>query len=1171
MKKIILLCLLFASTIFSNAITISTLDEQFSQNNQTVLRFKIENNSNDTLKEIELRYHVKQETARIAEPDLFYLPDGMANWSFEDSLNATLIIYFPNVILYPGDTLGGNSGFAIGLHNKNWSAWSKNDDLSQPTSNTFSIANNVEVLSNGKPLMLTAAKNAGCPVVQFVEVQKDSIALQILQKLDSDSSFITIKNKTGNFIQANLDDAKVDSLGQKIWHGNLSTQDSVERRGELFAECNGNILAYFAFGWKPEKAKTAVEMSLWESTDSFVKADFDMGFNQGLIQGQRLALKKDSLGKFLDARKIGNWKFYRTWESPDENPMPIILSPVLMQYSEDDIDSLTLEWNAVEGADYYHLVIVKDSLIGDSIVLGDTIVSEFTSQTIKRIPTLPVGNYLWFAEPLIEVSMDENEEGEEYYLIPADEPAENSSPLLRASWWKKVKKWAKKTVKKAVQTFAPVTYSIFYGGNFIENSWNSFKNRISPLGMIQIFVHVETLHTRTNKVTKNLTRLKDSYDEKYVYTAYPERIAQYLSHQCFGTDAFCAMKDTRMLAEKWKNGFNEKNWNKVFLKVDVDWKRKNSSVHNRCWLTMAQMINHYKGGDISEDEIMYEVREEFENINGGDFPLESMQAVKYVLGEDLWENMVYSSLIAEYHFRGIIPSVNGWYIGPPPLHGIIKNIELGNIIGVSQLNAGADGGHAMVLNGYKIQMNGDVYIHLLNVDNMGNSEWRYYCNISFLGLDIIGNAILNGIEHLIDILADTNISNDFFRAHYIPPLLAKGRSSNPSIFEDADSDGIVDFDEIERFKTNPSTNDSDGDGVNDFEEIYGFMKCTSGSNYMSNSDIDGDDLHAAIDVDSDGDGYCDSQESAYIESNKINSCERFDATRFPKNVIPSCKDYTVALLAKELLLLNDRASCVSLNGTYCPIASYNSDFSGAFGVGLGVKAKVGNVFSAKPVLLRDRAFVHGNLETANTIIKQSSTIKVAGSIIEHSPHENSTKQAYDNFFENTFDWNLDFEINNTRVLNSGENLTSGLLSYNFRKVDFNFNSGSSLILNVPGEFYAGALKFQKDSKLIPQTNGSVIFYVGNDFQWNGTIVADDMVSAAHHFMIYYYGTNPVYIQTEFAGTIIAPNAKVIVGQVGKNFYGAIYAKSIVVHQDTKVTWVPFLRETVNAVIAGVYN
>ena len=211
--------------------------------------------------------------------------------------------------------------------------------------------------------------------------------------------------------------------------------------------------------------------------------------------------------------------------------------------------------------------------------------------------------------------------------------------------------------------------------------------------------------------------------------------------------------------------------------------------------------------------------------------------------------------------------------------------------------------------------------------------------------------------------------------------------------------------------------------------------------------------------------------------------------------------------------------------------------------------------------------VSSNAITISTLDEQFSQNKILGSIIEHSPHENSTKQAYDNFFENTFDWNLDFEINNTRVLNSGENLTSGLLSYNFRKVDFNFNSGSSLILNVPGEFYAGALKFQKDSKLIPQTNGSVIFYVGNDFQWNGTIVADDMVSAAHHFMIYYYGTNPVYIQTEFAGTIIAPNAEVIVGQVGKNFYGAIYAKSIEVHQDTKVIWVPFLRESVNSVLS----
>ena len=76
-----------------------------------------------------------------------------------------------------------------------------------------------------------------------------------------------------------------------------------------------------------------------------------------------------------------------------------------------------------------------------------------------------------------------------------------------------------------------------------------------------------------------------------------------------------------------------------------------------------------------------------------------------------------------------------------------------------------------------------------------------------------------------------------------------------------------------------------------------------------------------------------------------------------------------------------------------------------------------------------------------------------------------------------------------------------------------------------------------------------------------------MVSAAQHIMFYYYGTNRVFVQTDFAGTIIAPNAEVVVGQSGKHFYGAIFAKSIVIHQNTVVTWVPFVQLQPNAIIA----
>ena len=76
-----------------------------------------------------------------------------------------------------------------------------------------------------------------------------------------------------------------------------------------------------------------------------------------------------------------------------------------------------------------------------------------------------------------------------------------------------------------------------------------------------------------------------------------------------------------------------------------------------------------------------------------------------------------------------------------------------------------------------------------------------------------------------------------------------------------------------------------------------------------------------------------------------------------------------------------------------------------------------------------------------------------------------------------------------------------------------------------------------------------------------------MTTATQHIMVYYYGTDKVFVQTDFAGTIIAPNAEVVVGQAGKNFYGTIFAKSIVVHQYTKFTWVPFIPTPANSVVA----
>lgn len=1144
--------ILLTLACLANAITVYTLDEQFSQTNQTVLRFKIENNSSDTLNGIELRYHAVQDTSLIAEPDLYYLPGGMANWSFDDSVNATLVIYIPDIVLYPGDTLGGNPGFAVGLHNKDWSTWTKEDDPSQPASSAFSIAENVEILSEGQSQMLDVGKYQGCPVVQFVEVEKDSISLLVLQQLSTDSSSIIIKNKDGVSVSANLNDATIDSLGQKIWRGFILTQDTVEHRGELKAECGGNLLAYFAYGWKPTGASTAVAKKLWEKTDSFVKADFDMGFNQGLVDGQRLILQRDSLGQFLDARRIDNWKFYRSWENPGENAMPIIWTPLVMQYNQQDADSLSLEWSPIDKVDMYHLVVVQVSVVGDSVVFGDTVVSKAVDFSSLKIEMLPAGNYIWFVEPLVEVALDENEEGAEYYYVNGD----MVSHEMPRGLWKKFKKWAKKTVKKATQVFSPVLYTAFYGGNLMDNVGYSISH-FNPIGIIQVFVPTTTLYTKTNSITKNMSELSKSYKAGYIYNAYP-------TDACFGTGAFCAMKDTRMLAEDWSVGFNKDNWNKLFPKIDF-WNGKvNYAVHNRCWLTMAQMINHYKGGNVSSDEILYYVRSGFSDTSFGG-PVETMLAVNYALGMTAWDNITYTALLDAYRGSGAIPSVDGWTVGTPTLHTIMNVIEAGNVLGVSQLNAGNKGGHSMVLNGYKIDSNGDVYIHLLNTDNMGTAEWRYYCTITSLGSDVIVSTVLNGIGHLIDLIPGVQISGNMFFTFYEPPLYASGRSANASVFADNDNDGIVDFDEIERFGTEPLNDDSDGDKKNDYEEIYDFMQCMGGSEYTSKSDIDGDGLLAARDPDSDGDGYCDDQEIACEDGNP-HSCERFNASIHPDDSLPKCAnyDYSLALLAKERLALNDRASCVTINGSYCPIASYEMEYGGAYGVSLGVNASVGNIYSAKSVLLRDRAKVYGNLETAGSVEKQSSTSVVTGTIVEHSDRAGAYELMYAHVLDNAT-LNGDFSIHHQYSFNTGETLYSHILGAGANNIEFLFNSGSNLVFNT-NVCLAGSLRFQNGAKMYAPTE-SVVFHIGNDFQWNGTIETNDMISAAQRIMVYYYGTNRVFIQSDFAGTIVAPNAEVVVGQSGKNFYGAIYAKSIVIHQNTRITWVPFVSQQNNSVVA----
>jgi hypothetical protein len=124
--------------------------------------------------------------------------------------------------------------------------------------------------------------------------------------------------------------------------------------------------------------------------------------------------------------------------------------------------------------------------------------------------------------------------------------------------------------------------------------------------------------------------------------------------------------------------------------------------------------------------------------------------------------------------------------------------------------------------------------------------------------------------HVIDPLTGTeskilyeNLSVFVVWYPYVYDGVITARSDEPTIWMDSDGDGIVDFDEINRFHTNPYNPDTDGDGIDDKTEIrsYTFLSNDAfDSKDIRKPDADGDGLRAELDYDSDGGGVPDGLE-----------------------------------------------------------------------------------------------------------------------------------------------------------------------------------------------------------------------------------------------------------------------------------------------------------------------
>ena len=103
-----------------------------------------------------------------------------------------------------------------------------------------------------------------------------------------------------------------------------------------------------------------------------------------------------------------------------------------------------------------------------------------------------------------------------------------------------------------------------------------------------------------------------------------------------------------------------------------------------------------------------------------------------------------------------------------------------------------------------------------------------------------------------------------------PPTGIPMRCDEAEISMDSDLDGIMDFDEVNRFNTDPNDPDTDGDGLNDMIDMLGYLFNSDGTYNLRTRDYDEDGLPKELDPDND-----------HAENNGVNDgCEDINLDGF---------------------------------------------------------------------------------------------------------------------------------------------------------------------------------------------------------------------------------------------------------------------------------------------------
>lgn len=280
-------------------------------------------------------------------------------------------------------------------------------------------------------------------------------------------------------------------------------------------------------------------------------------------------------------------------------------------------------------------------------------------------------------------------------------------------------------------------------------------------------------------------------------------------------------KDTAMLLLEQTAETGPHAWDKDHGTLDPHDPADNMN----CAQASVAMVNHFFGGDLSQDRLGYELYK----VRQPGVPEEDLNHGSGFTQADVTKLLTFA-------------------LGAPPIHGdtgqtpdevwaeVTASIDAGRPVVVAGVK------HVFVFTGYEIRGGK----RLFDV----NDPWNYAGHGGSGRYDIDANAGRSAA------ILDT----------WILPAGAAATRQEPAVTADSDGDGVVDFDEVQRFHTNPTNKDTDGDKVPDkkdivsgvFDPTYGYAAHPKGAN--PGRDYDGDGIVTELDPDSDGGGCQDGHE-----------------------------------------------------------------------------------------------------------------------------------------------------------------------------------------------------------------------------------------------------------------------------------------------------------------------